>query len=424
VTIFHKGGLLRNTGWMFIGQISAYALRVVYFVIIARLLGVAQYGIFAGAFALVNIVAQYSRLGSGMVLLRYVSADHSRFAAYWANVLVIIGGLTGLLLLVLHVTAPHLIGPASASIVMATAIGTCFCEQLTYSVTQVFQANEDMPMTAMLNLATSLARTVAAGLLFFTVHRASAQQWAMWSMLASLSVTVIALVLVTVRFGWPRFALALLKQRWREGLQYAFASSTTTVYDDVDKAMLSHYGMNAAAGIYAMAYRIIEMATMPISSMQLAAEPRLFKLAATGLRETMDLGRRLLSKGVLASICISAALFLVAPVIPYIVGNSFGEGVLALRWLCLIPLFRSVHYITGSTLTCSGFQRFRTLNQIAAASLNFGVNLYLIPRYGWHGAAWSSLLTDASLGLMNWAVLMMVVQRDSLRLAERLFNQT
>jgi O-antigen/teichoic acid export membrane protein len=98
-------------------------------------------------------------------------------------------------------------------------------------------------------------------------------------------------------------------------------------------------------------------------------------------------------------------MFVLAPLIPLLIGPSFTESVSALRWLCLIPVFRSIHGITGSVLTSAGLQRYRSITQIAAVALNFGLNVWLIPRHGWHGAAWASLLTDGGLGVMNWVTL-------------------
>jgi O-antigen/teichoic acid export membrane protein len=59
----------------------------------------------------------------------------------------------------------------------------------------------------------------------------------------------------------------------------------------------------------------------------------------------------------------------------------------------------------GDALAGAGFQRYRLASQFVAAIGNFGLNLYLIPRYSWQGAAWASLLTDGSLALMNWFLL-------------------
>jgi O-antigen/teichoic acid export membrane protein len=94
------------------------------------------------------------------------------------------------------------------------------------------------------------------------------------------------------------------------------------------------------------------------------------------------------------------------------VGHGFAQSVSALRWLCLIPVFRSVHQMTGSALLGAGLQWHRTAAQMAAAAFNFCLNLYLIPRYGWHGAAWSSLATDGALGVTNWLMLRILVARS------------
>ncbi|HTV53804.1 MAG TPA: oligosaccharide flippase family protein [Terriglobia bacterium] len=400
-----KSSLAQDTGWLLLGQGLGYGLRLVYFIVIARLLGVLQYGIVVGAFALVNLVAEHGRLGTGMVLLRYVSPDPKRFGPYWANTLVVTGVMSGALIVILRLVAPHLIDPASASIIVLTAVGSCFFEQITISATQAFQAFQQMRVAAIFNQMTALARTVAAVSMLFVLHHSSARQWVLASAFASATVTVIAVITVTTRLGWPQFTPYLVWRHAGEGAEYAFASSTTSAYNDLDKTMLSHYGMSAANGIYGMAYRIIEMGTAPLASLQLAAHPRLFQLAADGFEGPVTLGRRLLRHGFLASAATALCMFAFAPLIPLVVGRGFGEGVSALRWLCLIPVFRSVHWTTGGVLTAIGLQRYRTLTQITAVILNFGLNLWLIPQFGWRGAAWASLATDGMLGVLNWGVL-------------------
>ena len=94
----------------------------------------------------------------------------------------------------------------------------------------------------------------------------------------------------------------LFLKRGAEGAEYALAASTGSAYNDLDKAMLSHFGMSAANGIYTMAYRAIDLATMPAASMEAAAEPRLFRLGATSLQERRIFGRQLLNRSVLISL--------------------------------------------------------------------------------------------------------------------------
>ena len=102
---------------------------------------------------------------------------------------------------------------------------------------------------------------------------------------------------------------------------------------------------------------------------------------------------------------------LAAPIIPRLVGPSFNQSVLALRLLCILPIFRSFQLSAGDALTGSGFLRLRLGMQVVAATSNFGVNLFLIPHFGWIGAGWSSLATDGVLGISNWLVLLAARRR-------------
>src|ERR1700760_4109868 len=77
--------LAKNAGWMLVGQGLGFVLQAGYFILIARLLGTSEYGVYAGAFALVAIVGTYTTLGSGTLFLRYVSADKTKFSIYWGN---------------------------------------------------------------------------------------------------------------------------------------------------------------------------------------------------------------------------------------------------------------------------------------------------------------------------------------------------
>jgi O-antigen/teichoic acid export membrane protein len=399
--IVPRGSLARHSSWMFIGEGMGYALRAVYFVLIARLLGVLQYGVVVGAVALVNLVANYGRLGSGIVFLRHVSGDRTQFAVYWGNILLVTLSMGSVLIVVLHFAAGRLIAPASAALIIPTAIASCLFEQLTLSSGDVFQTFEKMSITATLNLLTSLARTLTAGGMLVVMHRATAGEWVIASAVVSGVAAIVAVGLVTRRFGRPTIVPRLFLKRGAEGAEYALAASTGNAANDLDKTMLSHYGMSAANGIYTLAYRAIDLATMPARSIELGAGPRFFQLGAVGLEEAAVFGRRLLKRTLLVSGCAAVALFVLAPLAPLFVGRGFSESVNALRWLCLIPVFRSIHGITGSVLTGAGLQRYRSVAMIVAAVGNFGLNLWLIPSHGWRGAAWASLATDGGLGLIN-----------------------
>ena len=405
--------LARNAGWMFGGQVASLCVQAAYFVVLARLLGSSEYGILAAAVALVNIFSQYSGMGSGVLFLRYVSPDHSRFREYWGNILLSTGLVGTLAIIVLHLTGKWLVGQTGASILVILAIGDCICNQLTAAAAQVFQTFEKMRTTASLNFLTSVLRLALAGGMALVLHRVSAWTWAAASLPVSLVACFIAIAKVTSNFGRPKFSIRLFSARLGEGFIFAVSGSTTTVYNDIDKVMLGHYGMVVANGIYSIAYRITNICTLPIGSIHSAAFPTFFRDGVNGIKATASFARRILKRTAVLGVLAAAGMFLFAPVLPRIAGHDFASSVAVLRWLCLIPLFRSFHLSAGDAISGAGFQRFRLASQFAAAAGNFGMNLYLIPRYSWQGAAWASLLTDGLLGLMNWALLLALMRRSS-----------
>src|SRR5579871_4960630 len=131
VRSLRESTLAANAGWVFGGQVASFGVQAIYFVLLARLLGSAEYGVLAGAAALVNIFSQYSGMGAGILFLRYVSPDHSKFREYWGNILLSVTIVAMVVVLGLRVTGKWFLGPEGAEILVILAIGDCLCAQLT-----------------------------------------------------------------------------------------------------------------------------------------------------------------------------------------------------------------------------------------------------------------------------------------------------
>jgi O-antigen/teichoic acid export membrane protein len=154
-----------------------------------------------------------------------------------------------------------------------------------------------------------------------------------------------------------------------------------------------------AAGVYGAAYRLIDVAFIPVRALLSATLPGFFRTGAGGLQASMRYGRRMLMKVLPYSLFAFAACMLGAPLVPHILGRQYADVTEALRWLALLPVLRTLHYFVADALTGASHQGTRTLIQIGVAAFNVLVNLWSIPAYGWRGAAWSSIASDALLAL-------------------------
>ena len=118
------------------------------------------------------------------------------------------------------------------------------------------------------------------------------------------------------------FPPRLLFKNAAEGLGFSFASSTTSVYNDLDKAMLSRYGMMAANGVYSMAYKVVDISCVPIRSLHSAALPRFFQTGIDGAKGSISFARKILSTTLPCAACSALLLYFCSFAIPYIVRKS------------------------------------------------------------------------------------------------------
>ncbi len=303
------------------------------------------------------------------------------------------------------------------------ALSDALFGKLVQLASRAFQGAGQMRYCAKLATSVYAGRAILAAGLFVHVQRmhmvADAYTWARIYWLAPFAAAVIACWMVTVKLGWPRFERVRLRDL-SEGLSFSFSNSSISAYNDIDKTFLVSLGQTYAAGIYSAAYRVIDAATAPLYGVYTAATPGLFRAGGRSITDANAQTRRLLLRTVPYGVAVAIALYIGAGVLPHLFGPSFRGSVAVLRWLCLLPLLRVLHYGWGTTITASASQWNRTAIQLGAAGLNVMLNFLLISRWSWQGAAAASLITDGSLAVSSWVVLRVIERRERIGVASAL----
>jgi O-antigen/teichoic acid export membrane protein len=412
----HTFSDLRRNSWRMIsGQGLAIAFQAIYFVFIGRTLGSKEYGAFVGVASLVSVLGQFSALGMEMILIRDLSRDPKKFAKCWglALELSVIGFLvvTGVSLIVGH----FVLSPEVRPLIPLIAISDVLFAKIALLASRTSQALGDFRLSAGLMALTNGARAIVAGGLFVVFLTAkthpTAYDWTQVYWISSLLVAVVGFAKVSARYGLPKWS-GISGKTLSEGFGFSLASSSVSIYNDIDKTFLIGYGQEKAAGIYSAAYRIVDVASTPVYGIHAAAFPQFFREGDKSVRHARDFSLHLLRKTVPYSVVAALLMFACAPLLPYVFGSSFAQSTSALRWLCLLPLIRCFHYAAGTTITSSASQWYRTTQQLAVAAFNVALNAVLIPRFSWQGAALASLLTDGALAAMNWACVSWLIMRE------------
>lgn len=410
-----RSGLVRNTAWMLLGRGLIIIVQAAYFILLARALGVTQYGAFVGAVAIATILSPFSTLGSGNLLIKHVARNRSAFRQSWGDAL-ITSFVSGGALTLLGVIAASVILPNSVSwkLVLPIATAELVCGRTIEVASHAFLSIEDVRMSSTVLVALSTCRMLAAGVLMLVYHHGSAVDWAVLYLISSAIPCLGAIIAVSSMVGMPVFGYSLRWSELREGFYFAIGYSAQTIYNDIDKIMLVRLVGLQPAGIYGVAYRLVNVVCAPIGALLYAAYPRFFQHGHQGLDACLRFARKLVARSAAFGLVGSLGLFVGAPLLVPIIGPQYAESVGALRWLAPIVLLRSIHYFAADTLTGSDHQGLRSLIQALVAIVNVALNIVVLPRYSWRGAAWTSIFSDGVL-LLALCTALLILTRSSRR---------
>jgi O-antigen/teichoic acid export membrane protein len=405
--------LARNTSWMFLGFGLRVVIQAAYFVVIARSLGAEGYGAFVGVAALVAILAPFAGLGSGFLLIKNVARSAELFAKYWGNALAmtLVSGsvLVGAVLLVSTYVLPSSIAPL---LVLSIAVSDLLFARVLDVSGQAFVAFQRLGWTAQLQVLLSVSRLGAALGLVALETSPTPVQWGSLYLLSTIVSASVGVWLVHRQLGTPKLDLARVASEIREGFYFSVSLSAQNVYNDVDKTMLARLSTLEAAGIYAAAYRIIDVSFTPVRSLLYASFTRFFQSGAAGIGGSLRFAKRLLPFAGAYGLFIGIALYLSAPLLPYLLGPGYQNAVEAIRWLAVLPFLKAIQYFVADTLTGAGFQGLRSGAQVLVALFNVLLNSLLIPLYSWRGAAWASIASDTLLLLILCTVLWYLYRKE------------
>lgn len=405
--------MMKNAAWMLSGQGLQLVGRMAYFVIVAHVLGPTGYGSFVACTALVAIMSPFASCGTGHVMIKYVARDRNVLAKYLGNA-ILVTLACGALLTALAILLRSTVLPPSATLAMliAVAIADLFGTEITGICLQVFLALEQGRRYSHIMALSTSVRLLAA--IFLAFSKPTAGRWAYLYALSSLVASAVGLIAVIWHCTRPQLKLNLFFPSMREGVHFATALASQSIYNDIDKTMLARLSTVESAAIYAVAYRFIEAAIVPIRCLGAASYPEFFRQGARGVTPGFELARRILRSSTFYGVATAVGLFLGAGLIPVILGAPYRASAEALRWLCLLPAFKCVHIFLSDTLTGANRQWQTSSAQIAVSIFNILVNLWIIRAFSWRGAAWSSLLTDGLLVILLYLIIRWHLRRERL----------
>ena len=399
-----------------VAQLFRLGTQALYFVLVARALGPDGYGAVIAVAGLVGALAPFAAWGAGDVLVQEVVRDRTRFRAEWAAALRAVFA-AGLVCGVLVLLTARVVLPAAVPLVLVALMAAAefWGSAVISAAAQAYQAHERLGRTGQVWIVASVARAVAAAVMFQFVRTPSSVQWGALYLTATAAATVVIMRQVARELGTPDFASPAAGGNGRRRFFYSVSLSAGSIYNDIDKTMLARLSSLAAAGVYGAAYRAVEMGFAPVNALLYSSYPRFFREGARGVRANIALTRRLMPVPAVYAAAVGAVLVAAAPLLPIVLGPRYQATASVMRGLAAVPLLRTVHFFAANALTGSDHQGTRSAGQVAVAVANVGLNLWWIPRFGWRGAVWATVASEALLAAVLWVAVAGVVAYEHRR---------
>lgn len=201
---------------------------------------------------------------------------------------------------------------------------------------------------------------------------------------------------------WPAFDFAVWKKFLRESYPVGISAIIVFAYFKLDTILLSILKTSADVGIYNAAYKVLENISffpamfvglvMPIMSRYIFHERKKFELVADKTFKVFL---------VLTTPLLIGTLYLADGVIRLIGGSGFSEAVPVLRLLAAAMVFIFFGNFFTNVIIAGNLQKKLMGILLFCAIFNVSLNLILIPRFSYIGAALTSSLTEGLVVVLS-----------------------
>jgi len=224
------------------------------------------------------------------------------------------------------------------------------------------------------------------------------------SLIAAIIALVFALRSVRLSFRLDRPFLARLI---KESLPMGAILILLTVDNKIDTLMLGSLANNQAVGVYALSYRVYDVAILGAAYFMASLFPTLSRLVSTdsGLEKLKTIYQRSFDLLLMLGLAALFSILIFAPFAIRLLSGQryfeFSDSVSVLRLLSIAMFFSYYNHLAGYTIVGIGRQRSYFFVALAALAFNFFTNLIIIPRFSYFGAAFVTIANEILVAFLT-----------------------
>jgi O-antigen/teichoic acid export membrane protein len=397
--------IIQNTASYAAGNFLSRVFDVLTIFLLARYLGVIDFGKFSFAFAYVGLFSFFIDWGVNMILVREMARSPERAPSLYASgvglkLVLAAGGClasAGSILLLDY--------PLQVKVLTVIVSLNLLISFRLPAFKDVFEAPLIVHLRLRYSAIASAANRVITFLAVLAAILLKAPLWVITLVYTVISVPSLFLLVYFSR-STTRLSLRFNSSDWayllRQGFPLGLAGILAIFYARFDLLLISKFWSMKELGLYSAARRLTEPLELIPVALGLSILPVMSHVFAQGKENIVRLYRRALLYMLLAAIPIAVFLMSFAgPVVELLFGKGFQDAGRALVLLSFYLPFIFLWHMGSAVFIAVHKQKTNSLIWAAALVPYLTGNLLLIPRLGFIGASWVRLATGILITVLS-----------------------
>jgi len=413
----HLQKIFKNMSWLLISQIIASICAFIWTILMARYLGVNNYGIFGFATSLTGILMIITDMGLNNHVVRHIATNYESAPKYLGNAMPLksIFGL-GTIIITLVIL---IVMKSNEIVVIVTLLFTLemIIKSFIGLIDGSFQAFEEGKYQGIGNLILHILLLIFILIAIFT--DLGILGIAISYIIANLIAFAFEYYILTKNIVKPKFEIDVefYKKITIIALPFAVTGLLYTIYYSIDIVMLTNIVGDYATGIYNAAYKLISVLTLFYSVYLAVIFPVMSKFFKNDESMLLISFEKSVKYLMLITIPLAMATMIYSTdLIQFIYGYDYDAASSVLSILIWTVCLLFINGAANTVLNASYREVTLTKIYAIAAIFNIILNFFMIPQFSYNGAAITTVLSDILILIMQSYVIYKLGHRPNKKL--------
>jgi len=387
-----KSFFLRNTFYLSLGEFIGRGIRIIIVLVLARILGVYNFGIFSYALSLAALLTIFSDLGISSVLTRELCQKPQEKRALISTA-ILLKFFLFLPVVLIIVFSPYFSKMKEVQPLVLFVILLVFCDSLREIGFSIVRSKQKMHLEALNKILTNLV--IALFCLLFIFFSPKTSFFLFSYVLGSLAGLFFFLFVVRKDISIFSFQKKLFPYFLKSGLAFFSFGFLTPLMVNVDHLLLGYFKSAYDVGIYSAAYRPVQLLLI-FSAIISAAFFHSLSQSVKSKKEFKEIFKKGISVLFFLALLFSGIGFIFSKqIISVLYGANYSCSILVFKILILCLIFSYPSLFLANSIFALHKQKFLLKYFLLGFSANIILDILFIPKWGALGCALSTLLTLA-----------------------------